>query len=269
MKKFTSLALLIMLSAGFFWGCQKKGDPPALPPAESMTIDFSNFTAKKSALVARAVENTNWTVAATVAGVWNSILLLNLAIPVATFGKAVSYSPSYLDNKTWQWKYSIQSVGVTYNARLTGQIRATDVLWNMYVSKEGADAYSEFLWFTGTTASDGSSGQWTINESQANQVPMLQIDWTQNSGSVTTIKYTWVMTGQTFTGSYIEYGLTSNTLNAYYTIHAYVATKEKFVDVSIEWSTTTHNGRIKAVDFFQDELWHCWDGNGNDIDCTK
>jgi hypothetical protein len=43
MKKLLSLSLLLLI---IFAGCKKdQGDPPLLPPAESMLIDFSNFTA--------------------------------------------------------------------------------------------------------------------------------------------------------------------------------------------------------------------------------
>jgi hypothetical protein len=271
MKKIISLSLIVILITGLLVRCEKKGDPPALPPAESMNIDFSNFTAgKKSVFVTgstAAAENANWTVAATVAGVWNSILLINLAVPVASFQKAVVNSPTYVDKKTWQWKYSVSVVGATYNARLVGTIRSSDVLWDMYVSKDGAGNFAEFKWYTGTTALDGKSGTWTINAGPADQNPLIQIDWTKPGSTVASVKYTYVKTSQSFTGSYIEYGLTTGTLNAYYNVHYYEPVKLKFVDVNIEWSTTVHNGHIKALDFFQDSNWHCWDENGNDIDC--
>lgn len=274
MKKFFLLSLIVAVVTFLFLSCQKKGNPPTLPPAESMTIDFSNFVSgKKSAPIAgdlkgtMAVENTNWTVAATVAGVWNSLLIINLAIPVAAFEKAVSTSPTYLDNKTWQWKYSVQVLAATYTARLTGQVESGDVKWEMYISKDGVGSYAEFLWFEGTTALDGNSGTWTIKASQSEQVPMLQIDWTKSGTSIGSIKYTYIKDGEDFKGSYIEYGLTSNALNAYYNIHFWEPIRSKMVDVNIEWSTSLFNGRIKSQDYFQDTNWHCWDANGNDVDC--
>jgi hypothetical protein len=136
----------------------------------------------------------------------------------------------------------------------------------MYISKDGVGSFSEFLWYTGTVLSDGNSGTWTINEGPGNQAPLIQIDWTKTGGAVATVKYTYVKTGA-FKDSYIEYGLTENTLNGYYNIHAWDANKIKFVDVNIEWSTSNHNGHIKAIDYFQDSNWHCWDQNGNDIQC--
>lgn len=276
MKKVNSLLLITLLAAFTFWGCEKKGDPPVLPPAATMTIDFSEFIAgSKSATIQRdskgssAVNNTNWTVAATVAGVWNSIIALNLAIPVAAFHLASENKPDYLDDKKWQWKYSAPVLGATYTARLTGQIRSSDIKWEMYISREGVGGFGEFLWFEGTSNLDGKSGQWILTHSQQLQVPMLQIDWTREGEVIGSIKYTYIKTGEALKDSYIQYGLTTNTLDAYYTVHFYETNRAKFVDVNIEWSTSGHNGRIKAIDYFQDSNWHCWDTNGNDVACPN
>src|SRR5450759_3644889 len=132
MKKFFTLTKILILSAPFFTTCKKdKGVAPTLPPQESMVIDFSNFTsAKKSAeLLAgqKGTENSNWEYAATVAGVWNVIINLNLAVPVAAFKLAVSQVPVYISTKNWQWSYNVTFLNVTYKARLTGLIRTSDV----------------------------------------------------------------------------------------------------------------------------------------------
>jgi len=274
MKRFYPLSLIIAFSALLFWSCEKKGNPPALPPAESMTIDFSFFTSgAKSATIPDgtkgigAVENTNWTVAATVAGVWNTILVANLVVPVAAFEHAVAKTPTYLDNKTWQWKYSVTVLAATYTARLTGQILSDSIKWEMYITRDGVNGFAEFKWFEGTTALDGSGGQWILTQSQAVQVPMLKIDWELAGTDVGSIKYTYIKTGDPFKGSFIEYGKTSGSLDAFYTVSFWETNRAKFVDVNIEWSTTLFNGRVKALDYFQDSNWHCWDGNGNDVDC--
>jgi hypothetical protein len=98
---------------------------------------------------------------------------------------------------------------------------------------------------------------------------MLRIDWTKSGSSIGSVKYTYIKDGENFKGSYIEYGLTSNTLNAYYTIHYWEPIRSKMVDVNIEWSTSLLNGRIMSEDYFQDTSWHCWDANGNDVDCPS
>jgi hypothetical protein len=264
MKKIFPLLFILILSAGFFTGCKKdKGDPPALPPQESMNIDFTNFiSAKKSeALIPgqKGTDNSNWEFAATTAETWNLIINTTLAVPVAAFKAAVNEVPVYISTKNWQWSYTVTLSSGTYKARLTGLIRASDVQWKMYITGQSTDVFAEFLWFEGTSKLDGTGGQWIINQNAVSPVAFLQIDWTKPGTTIGTVTYTFVKTGDAFNTSTIKYGLTSDVLNAYYTIHYY--TGVKFSDVSIEWSTTAHNGHVKSLDYLGDSNWYCWDAN--------
>jgi hypothetical protein len=282
MNKLFSIFVLTALMTTLFLSCVKKKDSaPALPPAATMSIDFSNFaSATKSGVSNKefknvtAGNNSNWFLASTVAGVWNLILGINLVVPVASFKVAVDQTPVYLDNKKWQWSYSFNAVGATYKARMTGEIRNSDVKWEMYISKEGVGAFAELLWFQGTSNLDGKSGQWILNYSQAFPEPMLQIDWKASGEDVGYIKYTYIRdlkddrTSDLFKTSFIEYGLTTETLNAYYNVHQNTGTVNTFNDTFIEWSTTTHNGHIKASYFFQDAIWHCWNNIGENVTCN-
>jgi hypothetical protein len=271
MKKLFSLALIIIIAAGSYIGCKKdKGVAPELPPLESMTIDFSNFASltKSGDQInsTKGTETSNWEFAAFVSGVWRLLLTTELAIPIASFKIAVDQDPSFLSTKTWQWSFNVSAGGDTYKARLTGQIETSDVLWTMYITKEGTNGYPEFVWFEGTSKLDGTGGQWTLNKSSASPEPMLQIDWTKTGSTVGNIKYTYVKTGESFTGSYIEYGLTSATLNAFYNVHFYNNNALKFSDVNVEWNTTTKNGRVKCTDYLLGE-WYCWDSNKINVVC--
>jgi hypothetical protein len=280
MKRIFVLLFLAFIVSVFFPGCEKKGDPPALPSIETMKIDFSNFALDSKSAVneiySKGVENSNWSFAATVAGLWNTILIYNIAVPVAAFNLAVEHKPVYLSDKKWEWRYSVNAVSSTYNARLTGQIRDNDVKWEMYIEKEGVGGFGEFLWFEGSSDLDGKSGQWILNYSSQFPEPMLRIDWTWDGEKIGSIKYTYIRelnddrNDEPFKDSFIEYGLTSNTLDAYYDVHFYESiVLNTFVDVNIEWSTTAYNGRVKAFYHYQDNEWHCWDSNGNDAECPQ
>ncbi len=268
--------VLVVIAVGFC-NCERKGDPPVLPPYESMVIDFSNFiTGAKSGTVIEYpkgtsdIPNLNWSVAATVAGVWNTLISLNLAIPVAAFKKAISTKPAYLDNKKWQWKYNVEVLAATYIARLTGQIKSSEVKWEMYISREGVGGFAEFMWFEGTSAVDGKSGYWILYQSHLEQVPFLRIDWEVTDTKIGSVKYTFIKEGSPLKDSYIEYGLTTGNLDAFYNVYLYdTESLKKFVNVNIQWSTTGHYGRVKAPDFFGDSDWHCWDENGNDTECPQ
>jgi hypothetical protein len=280
MKKLTSISLVITLITGLFWGCEKEEKPPVMPPAGTMSIDFSSFvTSKKSAISEGAIngitlgEKSNWTLAATTAGVWNIILAANLVIPVASFQNAIDKTPVHPDNK-WEWSYNFNVVGATYKARLTGEVISNSVKWEMYISKEGIGAFAELLWYEGTSKLDGKSGQWILNHSQQFPEPMLQIDWEVMGSDIGKIKYTYIRdkkddrTADLFKGSYIEYGLTTNTLNAFYNIHQNSGVANVYNDIFIEWSTIAHNGHIKANNYFQDNLWHCWNEVGDNVTCN-
>jgi len=272
MKKLIVYSFVLVLSGVVFNSCKKdKGDPPVLPPAQSMFIDFSNFDSGTKSGVSislpKGVDNSSYEFARGVAVIWNSIIYGTLAVPIRAFEIAGNYQPSYVSDKTWQWSYSSTVLSVTYKARLTGQIMTNDVQWKMYITREGSGGFSEFLWFEGTSKLDGTGGQWKLNAGPQSQVAALQIDWTKTGDSVGTIKFTYVKSGDSFSGSYIEYGLTSGTLNAYYKIHYYNNSYQLFYDLDVEWSTTQNNGRVKCSGFFGDSEWYCWDGNYVNVTC--
>lgn len=276
MKNILTLSL-VLLFAFFTGGCKKdKGDPPVLPPIGSMAIDFTNFeSGKKSAdvLLPKGVENSNWEFSALVAGYFSSVIGVTLIVPVTAFKLAANQTPTYIDTKTWQWSYSATVLTVTYKARLTGQIRPTDVLWKMFISREGTGAYPEFVWFEGTSKLDGSGGQWTLNHSHTYQEALLQIDWTKSGSSIGSVKYTYVRAlndsriADPFKNSYIEYGKTTGALDAYYNIYYYNGAD--FSNMNVKWSTSGHNGSVTCLDFFGDSNPHCWDGNYVNVSCSK
>ena len=276
MKKTLFLLTVVISFAILFAGCKKdKGNPPVLPPAESMLIDFSNFESDKKSDITESIPKgsqiSNWEFAAGVAVIWKTIVYTTLAVPVKSFQLAMTKTPVYIDDKTWEWKYdatiTIDQLSVTYKARLTGQIRSSDVLWKMYISKEGTNPFSEFLWFEGTSKLDGTGGQWVLKQGPQNQVPLLQIDWTKTGESVGMVKYTYIKTGDSLKDSYIEFGLKTGSLNAYYKIEYYHPVYQDVFEVDVEWSTSGHNGRVKCEKFFGNTDWYCWDSNYINISC--
>jgi hypothetical protein len=218
------------------------------------------------------VENSNWEFAALVTGYFRLIVASTVVVPVYAFKLAADQTPVWLEEKTWQWSYSATVLSVAYKARLVGQIRASDILWKLYITKEGTGGFAEFLWVEGT--STATSGQWTIYHSFTYQEKLLQIDWTKPASGTGTVKYTYVRdkndarVTDPFKNSYIEYGkTTTGTFDAYYNIHYYNG--QAFSDVNVEWSTTGFNGRVKCQLWFQDTPagWHCWNGNLANITC--
>jgi hypothetical protein len=270
MKKLTSLILTIAIVNLVFISCERpaKEDPPVIPSLETMAMDFSYFTADQKSATAEGTQvNFGWAAANIV--VFNSILTLTLVVPVAAFANSFNYQPEFMGNATWQWEYDVDGWFGRHHARMTGTIRQNDVKWEMYISREGINPYPEFLWFEGTSALDGNSGQWVLNYSNIFQEPMLQIDWERTGNEIGEIQYTLVRTlkddrtPNPAYGSYVLGGRTDAELDAYYSI--YLAENQRNVD--IEWSLTNYNGRIMDPLFFLDNDWHCWDNMGYDMVC--
>ncbi len=251
----------------------------ALPLYETMVIDFSDFSddsnsGKSAALVYdNKAPNGNWFFSRIVVGVWNSALFTTLAVPVASFKSAFAHSPEELGDNKWQWTYSVDGFTSEYTARLTGEVTGEEVLWEMYITKIGIGAFEEFLWFSGSSAMDGNSGYWLLNESAERPEAMLRIDWERSNDEIGNIRYTWVReldeqeNDDMFKDSYLEYGLQDGDFDAYFKAYAYDSNKQDFSDIRIEWSRDTFVGRVMAFDYFEDEDWHCWDSIGDDVQC--
>jgi hypothetical protein len=280
MKKLILSLLFVAFGTILFTGCEKdKGDPPTLPPYESMAIDFSKMTKDAKSAGELTADTTAWNFfsAALTIGVWNTILTGTLVVPIATYYQAINQTPVYMENKTWQWEFDGTGFASTYHARLTGTIRNNDVKWEMYISKSGIGAFEEFKWFEGTSALDGKSGQWILYVGTYLNEEVLQIDWAKTGDQIGSVKYTYVResdnileTQQLTKGSYLEYGLTEGDLDAFYTI--IYSTRDRSastnLEVYIEWSTTAYYGRIKAAHYFNNNTdCHCWDSQGYDTVC--
>ena len=272
------ILLLVGFIAILISSCEKnnKDEAPQLPPYESMVVDFSKFAGTQKSAPGNNETNptVNYTLSAVTVGYWNLVLGLTLAVPVASFYQALSHSPVFLGNKTWQWEYDCTGLASTYHSRLLGMIRESDVKWEMYMSKDGVGGHDEFLWFEGTSDLDGMGGQWILNHSYADQAGVLQIDWSKTGDEIGEITYTYIHEAdnddpnQLTAGSFLSYGLNENDLDAFYTVVYNTRNRtEEDMTVIIEWSSTEYNGRIKAEHYFQDAVWHCWDSQGLDVVC--
>jgi hypothetical protein len=263
MKRLLLIALIISLPACYFISCKKdKGDPPLLPPYESMVIDFRNFTSqKKSAGVipaGKGTETSTWEFAAGVAGVWNTLISSNIPVPLAAYESAINYNAGYVSENLWQWSYNFTQGPNTYKAKLQGKISTNTVDWKMYITLEGTGGYNEFLWIQGSSKTDGSGGQWIFKQSPQVAVSVFQTDWTKSGDEVTGVKYTYVK-DDAYKASYINYLLvTASSFDAGYNIHF---SNGLYSDADIEWNITTMDGRLRCEDYLQDQNWYCWDTN--------
>jgi hypothetical protein len=273
------LLVLPLLAALWLGGCSEDstepetGEPPAIPPASTFVLDTASFPDTSSvgaangatpieaavASAARSLSYQNWGWAALNVAVWNTIITVTLAVPVAAFVESFNHEPVQQLDGSWVWSYDFSIVQVQYSAELHGALDATGVQWDMYISQQGG--YADFLWYSGHSDFLVTEGWWTLNKNPEEPVQFIGIEWHRaQDGSTGDIKYTNIEPGAAGNGGYIHYGITTSLYDAFYDIYHV----ESDNHTEIDWSRATWEGRVKDPAHFGDEEWHYWDSNLED-----
>lgn len=265
MKIIKSFLLIGILITFTLQSCDKNNSvAPELPPEASFVIDFSDFNSNK---FAPDVTNENWKHAAGNVFVWNDIITVDLAVPIASYAEAIVRQKAvYQGDGQWLWEFSFTNKinNITHSAKLFGTTQESSIYWEMFISKEGE--YTDFKWYTGTSMLDKSKVSWTLYNKPGNASELLSIEYINTSESTGNITYTNIIPENSDNGAYIKYGNDYETdLNAYY--HIFNKGQDNLTE--IEWSQTTKNGRVRDSLKFKNIEWHCWDVNLEDIDCNN
>jgi hypothetical protein len=255
-KRFYQLVGIVLISIPVLLCCEKekKETAPSLPPMSAFVIDAGEFAQAKSTQTIN-----NFGIAVLAVSYWNSVLYGALAVPVAAYIEAFKHEAVRLDNTTWKWSYEVEGIDATYTAELFAEVAGDSVNLEMHVSK--SDGFQDFVWFTGTCDVVRTGGYWTVYNNPESNLAWLDIDWNHDWAAQTfDVRYTNILEGNDYQGSYIEYGITDDPIfNAYYEIYNSLDDK----DFLIELNTTTHSGRVTF-----DGIPHCWDNNLQDVECT-
>jgi len=245
-----------------------EGEPPTLPPATSLVMDFTDFPeqqlATASTAMAAPAAGSYWMRSAFVVGVWNAIVTITLAPPTLAFIASFGNEPEWDDEAgAWVWMYDFDVLTVPHSARLEARMITDNIQWDMYISREGG--FTDFNWFSGVSHASGTSGTWALNKSPDDPTEFLDIEWSRaSSGDTHDLKYTIVETGADGYGNYIEHGWTEATpYNAYYNL--YNSNTQNLTE--IQWNRTTKAGRTADDQHFGDPDWRCWDEDLENADC--
>lgn len=262
-KSILSYLPIFVLFSLFLSACvqEKEEDtPPApeLPTAEMFVMKFDDF---EDADTTKSFNN--WFHAATNVVVWNTVIALNTAIPVAAFYESFNHDAAFQGNNTWQWSYSYPLGNDTYNARLVGRLNGANVEWEMFIAKQ--NGFSEVLWYEGTTKVDRSAANWTLNHNPNAPESLIAIEYERiNIDGNEQITYTNVIPNSADNGDFITYYLnTDATFDANYDIFR---TQQNNM-TAIKWNRMTKDGRVKDPVKFGNDDWHCWDVELQDVDC--
>lgn len=265
------LLIGILGTSVFMTSCKKKKEPaPEIPPVSTFQMEYalnaSDTTSKANATYC------NFGKGAINVWVWNTVIGLNMAIPVAAFVECFNHEAVYdPDEENWTWTYDYTWALATYTAKLVASMNGNYVHWEMFISKSGA--YTDVLWYEGDSKTDGTEGTWSLNYQPLNPKPLVDIIWHRNATAGTAdIKYTNAIPGNPGNGGYIHYGVTADPdFDAFYTIYFI----EQLRTIDIEWNRTSKDGRIKDTKqtncwgtILEADTWQCWDTAYADVDCT-
>ncbi|MBV6642361.1 MAG: hypothetical protein KI791_16705 [Cyclobacteriaceae bacterium] len=267
---FKRISILSLLLAGLvlFNACNEDGemdggDPPAMPPASSMSPDFNYFDEGGDESGRVDVVNS-WVYAATNVTVYSAILGSTLIVPVTAYKVALTQDVTFdADLGLWIWAYDV-NVGAhgEFAVKLTAEIQGPDVIWTGSISKAGV--FEDFVWFEGTSAINGESGSWTLYESFANPTPWLSAEWEKSDvDGKANVTFTVEKEGNSLNSS-ISY-----TASATGDFNRSVVIVDTHADntITVDWHSVEKNGRVKSAAHFQDDAFHCWDSQLHDVDC--
>jgi hypothetical protein len=266
--------LLIIFTLGIISsGCTKESAPPDLPPEGSFVMQIDNMwdDGSPGPIEASMTESrTNFIFAAANVLWWNAVITVQMAVPAASFLESFNHEAEWdRAGKEWIWTYSFDLNEYTYTAELHGKTGDDGINWSMYISK--SDVYTDFLWFTGISATDNKSGTWTLNKDpesivkdEMDTIPFIEINWSVDDDGTAEIKYTNIEENAANFGNYIHYGRTDDIdLDAFYDI--YKSWEDNLI--SIKWNSTENYGRVLSMPHFTDPYWHCWDEFLRNIAC--
>lgn len=274
MKKL-SFVLSFLFSLLLIQSCVKDNltDPnanqkaPKLPAVESFVMPFQDFSDDRQGGVKdRTV--TNWSYAAGNILIWNSLISMNLSVPVMSFIEAFNHEAEYQGDGVWLWAYEVtDDQGDTYQAKLYGELLVNDeIQWDMYVSKVGG--FQDMHWYTGVTSTHDLYAHWTVNYDTEDPKPFISIDYVKDNGNgAEAIRYTNIIPENPGNGGYIEFrkgdGAAEDGFNRAYDV--YKIEIDNLLEIN--WDSNNKNGRVKDQERYNDTEWHCWGPNLHDINC--
>jgi len=243
---------------------EQKKTPPTLPPAKSMSVDVSVFTQKPS-LFKEALDSTqtNFTNAAVRVAVINTVVLLALAAPTATFAAAASQNPTLESDGKFHWVYQAQHGLYTYQADLAGWLDAKNsrIKWEMRVTVPSSmPPLNDYLWYDGWSNLTNTEGQWHFYDATkpSGQSEVIRLDWSYSNLLDRRATFTNVSSNPDFNGDVLAYEVAGTACSISFYDHS------EDITAVIGWDAVTTAGYIE-VPLYHDGEAAYWDENHYDL----
>lgn len=266
MKKHIHILSGAALLFGLLCSCAKDDDfskAPAVPPVQSVAIDFSDFYGQKT------VSGSNPVLAFVrndVLSNWNLLFSTKLTVPIKGYELAVQSEPSCQDDGSWVWAANYTEDDIVYQVSLIGKNGRGRINWRLEVSSDIFGGGKSFLWISGWSEKDGSAGEWDMVVDNKDTDTIYTTEWKASAGEISSVKATYRLKHAVFGISPLFYLSTlefnASASEAPYTsslVSHFFNAEEDFWDVEVEWNKETLLGRVKSVKKFKDSDWHNWD----------
>jgi len=273
MKKLI-LFFLFIGALAIFQSCEKEVamddfealGPPELPAVEVFDLSLDHFEgidAKNSMPKSGNMTKWNWLHAGLNILVWNTVVVVNLATPVAALGAAFNEEAVYLGEGVYEWKYQFTEDNESLQIKLTGTYTSTEdeIAWKMSISPVGSD--EEFVWLTALTTPYES--EYILYHQIEDPETYLKINHQVNANNPEekSTRFTNIIPGDENNGDYIEYRAMPDALyNRGYDVYQ---SDEDFLE--IELNEPAGDGRVRHPIHFGDNEWYCWDEEKEDVEC--
>lgn len=243
--------------------------PPELPPASSMEMDFTDFDQEHSnefssmEMAAESESYSNFGNAAIRALFMKAVVNVNLAIPKALLKAAEHADPELNENEEWVWSYSKTADNKEFEVLLVASMETeNEALWQLFVTNPelGLDNH---LFFEGMTTPDGKSGTWTYYQLLGDEPgdAVSEVSWNVEDEDRRELRLEILSDRNGHMGDSIEYEFDAPVKRATY----YNAEQDETTE--IVWNTETREGYLMAPDYNEGEQ-ACWDSGLANIPCS-
>lgn len=272
MAKLLNRILIVLFISGLVFGsligCSDNDNEenynsqlPALPPDDSMSMDFSTFEGDKMA-PSTLMPGKNYTNAAARVLAIDSAVVGILASPVTVFKAAKNTAPVEQDDGSWVYTYSVAYLGNEYKAVLTGSTQKNKNLWSMKITCPTLQPpLKDFEWYVGECASNNTSGTWQFfdykSPNEAKEVG--SIEWSVSAIKKSKIVFTCKDADNEIFNDVLTYSLEGTIVTMTY------LDSSKDITPDITWDMTTDAGSIKVPNYNNGERAY-WDENKQDVD---
>lgn len=240
-----------------------KESPPQVPPAATMSMDFSEFSDQQKTQ-SQNQSAGHFRRAVGTAVIMKTVADLNLAIPRALLKAANKAEPEFNDEGQWEWNYVKNTDDKNFSVRLLADRESEDQInWSFYVTNSRL-GLENHLFFNGTTNSDGSQGVWSYYrlENTDGREQVSEIEWTVNGEDDVELRLEVTSDRNDRQGDYLEY-MFDGTIKSV----AYYDNSED-QEVRLQINVDSKVGFIIAPDY-NDGNKACWDDDFQDVSCSE